>query len=188
MMRRNARRRGIRRPCRLDERRLDPAHAVDRVQQIGKRQKNAMKGTFWRLPIECSRTIEIGNSAGGGIARQYSTCGIANRRDQRERPSGMPTTTPRTAPIPKPSRIRSMLGTTCVSNCEKSHRSWNSGGSSTAAGSIGCPRYRPQLPGDEDQHGDRDLGADLERRVGALAHRPPPAEKDASEGPVARAP
>ncbi len=33
-------------------------------------QKNAMNETFCRLPIEWSRTIEIGSSAGGGIARQ----------------------------------------------------------------------------------------------------------------------
>ena len=37
---------------------------------------------------------EIGSSAGGGIARQYSMCGIANRRDQADRPSGMPSTIP----------------------------------------------------------------------------------------------
>ena len=37
----------------------------------------------------------------------------------------MPSPTPRTTAIPKPSRIRSRLGTTCVPNSEKSHRSWN---------------------------------------------------------------
>ena len=49
-------------------------------------QKNAMNATFCRLPIECSRMIEIGSSAGGGIARQYSTCGIANFRAQTREP------------------------------------------------------------------------------------------------------
>ena len=67
----------------------------------GNMQKNAMKLTFWRLPIECSRMTEIGSSAGGGIARQYSMCGIANRRDQSERPSGMPMTMPRDGADPE---------------------------------------------------------------------------------------
>ena len=58
------------------------------------RQKKAISDTFWRFPIEWRSTIEIGSNAGGGIARQYSMCGIAQRRAQRERPSGMPSTTP----------------------------------------------------------------------------------------------
>ena len=95
-------------------------------RRIGKRQKNAMSATFWTSPIEWSRTIEIGRSAGGGIARQYSTCGIANARVQRESPSGMPRPTPRIVAIPNPSRIRLRLGTTCVPKSAKSHRSLNS--------------------------------------------------------------
>src|SRR4051812_29150347 len=51
--------------------------------RIGKMQKNAMNAIFWRLPIEWTRRIEIGSSAGGGIARQYSMCGIAHSRAQR---------------------------------------------------------------------------------------------------------
>ncbi len=43
-------------------------------------QKNAMNAIFCVLPIEWSRRIEIGRRAGGGIARQYSMCGIAQRR------------------------------------------------------------------------------------------------------------
>ena len=54
--------------------------------------------------------IEIGSSAGGGIARQYSMCGIAALRPIRERPSGMPIATPRTTAIANPSTMRSRLG------------------------------------------------------------------------------
>ena len=85
-----------------------------------------MSDTFWRFPIECSRITEIGSSAGGGIARQYSMWGIANLCDQADRPSGIPSTIPKADPSPKPSRIRSRLGTTWVPNSEKSQRSWNS--------------------------------------------------------------
>src|SRR5215212_1812354 len=55
------------------------------LSRIGKKQKNAMNEIFCLLPIEWSSTIEIGSSAGGGIARQYSMCGIDQRRAQRER-------------------------------------------------------------------------------------------------------
>ena len=88
-------------------------------RSTGKMQKNAMNEIFCRLPIECSRMIEIGSSAGGGIARQYSICGIAALRPIRERPSGMPIATPRMTAIAKPRPIRSRLGRTCVSNWEK---------------------------------------------------------------------
>ena len=94
------------------------------LSRTGNKQKNAMNETFWRFPIECRRITEIGNSAGGGIARQYSTCGIANRLDQSERPIGIPSTIPIAEPIAKPSRIRIKLGT-MSRNCENSHRSWN---------------------------------------------------------------
>ena len=89
-------------------------------------QKKAMNVTFWRFPIECSRMIEIGSRAGGGIARQYSMCGIANLRDHADSPSGMPSATPSTTAIAKPSKMRSRLGTTSARNCAKSQRSWNS--------------------------------------------------------------
>ena len=89
-------------------------------------QKNAMKATFCVLPIECRSTIEIGRSAGGGIARPTSMCGIAAIRAHLESPIGMPRPTPTTTPIPKPSAIRSRLGTTCVPNSENSQRCWNS--------------------------------------------------------------
>ena len=42
------------------------------LSRIGNRQKKAINVTFWRFPIECSRMIEIGSRAGGGIERQYS--------------------------------------------------------------------------------------------------------------------
>ena len=89
-------------------------------------QKKAMNATFCLLPMSCSRTIEIGSSAGGGIARQYSMCGIASLRVHCESPIGIPIATPATTAIPKPSPIRTRLGTTCVVNCENSHMSWNS--------------------------------------------------------------
>jgi hypothetical protein len=92
----------------------------------GKRQKNAMNATFCTSPIECSKRTEIGSSAGGGMLRQNSMCGIASRRPHRESPSGMPSAIPSTAAIPKPSRMRTRLGTTCSWNCEKSHMSLNS--------------------------------------------------------------
>ena len=63
--------------------------------------------------------IEIGSSAGGGIARQYSMCGIAALRPIRESPRGMPIATPRMTAIEKPRAMRSRLGTTCVPNSEK---------------------------------------------------------------------
>src|SRR6476659_9320133 len=88
-------------------------------------QKNAMKDTLWRFPIECRRMTEIGSNAGGGIARQYSTCGMANFRAQSDRPSGTPRAIPTADPIPKPSRIRIRLGTTSERNWAKSHRSRN---------------------------------------------------------------
>ena len=85
-----------------------------------------MNDTFWRFPIDLRSTIEIGNSAGGGIARQYSMCGIVHARAQTERPIGIPSAMPTTVAIPKPSAIRSRLGTTFVPNWEKSHICWNS--------------------------------------------------------------
>ena len=88
--------------------------------KTGKMQKNAMNAIFCRFAIECTRMTEIGSSAGGGIARQYSMCGIATRYARRERPSGMPRTTPTTTAIAKPAPIRSRLGTTCSPNWEKS--------------------------------------------------------------------
>ena len=50
----------------------------------GKRQKKAMKEIFCAFADRAAaRTIEIGSSAGGGIARQYSMCGIASAAPQR---------------------------------------------------------------------------------------------------------
>src|SRR5436190_1051285 len=69
---------------------------------------------------------EIGSSAGGGIARHHSMCGIHQIRAHRERPSGSPIATPATTAIANPAVTRTRLGTTCVPNCEKSQRSWNS--------------------------------------------------------------
>ena len=89
-------------------------------------QKKAMKATFCLLPMSCSRTIEIGSRAGGGIARQYSMCGIASLRVNPESPIGIPIATPAMTAIAKPSPIRSRLGTTWVVNSEKSHMSLNS--------------------------------------------------------------
>ena len=94
--------------------------------RIGKTQKKAMNETFWTFPIECSSTIEIGSRAGGGIARHHSMWGIAHTRAQRDSPSGIPIATPTTTAIPKPSAIRSRLGTTWVPNSAKSHISRNS--------------------------------------------------------------
>ena len=103
-------------------------------------QKNAMNETFWRLPIECSRRIEIGSSAGGGIARQYSMCGIAALRPRRESPSGMPSATPRMTAIENPSAIRSRLGTMCVSNWENSQSLRNSTMIVVGRGNFGSSR------------------------------------------------
>src|SRR3954471_2797208 len=44
-------------------------------RRTGKMQKNAMKAIFWRLPIECTRMIEIGRRAGGGTPRHHSVFG-----------------------------------------------------------------------------------------------------------------
>ena len=84
--------------------------------RIGKRQKNAMNATFCRLPIECTRMIEIGSSAGGGIARQNSICGIVHSRAQRDSPIGMPRPMPTITAIRRPRPMRSRLGTTCSPN------------------------------------------------------------------------
>ena len=85
-----------------------------------------MKATFCVFPIECNSTIEIGSSAGGGIARQTSMCGIAAFRAQSDRPSGTPRPIPSSTAIEKPSPIRSRLGTTCLSKSAKSHSFRNS--------------------------------------------------------------
>src|SRR5512133_3077432 len=89
--------------------------------RIGNRQKKAMKAIFCRFSIEWRRTMEIGRSAGGGIARHHSMCGIAMMRPHLDSPSGIPRRIPRTRAIPKPAAILVRLGTTCSSNCEKSH-------------------------------------------------------------------
>ena len=89
-------------------------------------QKKAMNATFCLLPMSCNRRIEIGSRAGGGIARQYSMCGIASLRVNPERPIGIPIATPAMTASAKPSPIRSRLGTTWVVNSEKSHMSLNS--------------------------------------------------------------
>ena len=96
------------------------------LSSTGKMQKNAMNETFCRFPIEWSRSTEIGRSAGGGIARQYSMCGIANFRAHSDIPSGTPIATPIAEPIPNPSRMRIRLGTTSLRNCSKTQRSLNS--------------------------------------------------------------
>ena len=70
--------------------------------------------------------IEIGSSAGGGIERQYSMCGIDSLRRTGESPIGTPSATPAITPIVKPRPRRSRLGTTFVPNCEKSHMCWKS--------------------------------------------------------------
>ena len=80
--------------------------------RTGNMQKKAMNATFCLLPMSCSRTIEIGSSAGGGIARQYSMCGIASLRVNPESPIGIPIAIPATTAIAKPSPIRTRLGTT----------------------------------------------------------------------------
>ena len=134
-------------------------------------QKNAMNETFWRFPIECRRITEIGKSAGGGIARQYSTCGIANRLAQSERPIGMPSTTPIAEPIAKPSRIRIKLGTMSERNCANSHRSWNWARIVDGGGQNRLSAERAHHSQTEDhRHRHRDLRGDLERLGPACAH------------------
>ena len=104
-------------------------------------QKKAMNATFCLLPMSFSRTIEIGSSAGGGIARQYSMCGIASLRVQRESPIGIPSATPATTAIPNPRPIRTRLGTTWVVNCENSHMSWNSTRIVDSLGKLGLSAW-----------------------------------------------
>ena len=140
----------------------------------GKKQKNAMKATFCTLPIECSRMIEIGSSAGGGIARQYSMCGIASDAvPSRERPSGMPSAMPSDdARCRSRAPMRSRLGTTCSSNCENSQMSWNSTRIVDSRGKnceSACTVH--DLPGGEERDRHGDLGADLRARVYARGSR-----------------
>ncbi len=95
--------------------------------RIGKKQKKAMKPTFCMLPIECSRMIEIGSSAGGGMVRQYSMCGIASDASpprEAERDADRDAERRRRSRSRAGSRTR--LGTTCSVNWEKSQMFWNS--------------------------------------------------------------
>jgi hypothetical protein len=91
------------------------------LSSTGNRQKNAMKATFCRFWIEWSRMIEIGSSAGGGIARQYSMCGVAIRRRIVDMPRSTPSATPTTVAIANPAPMRSRLGTRSDPTCAKSH-------------------------------------------------------------------
>ncbi len=122
-----------------------------------------MNTTFCLLPMSLSRRIEIGRSAGGGIARQYSMCGIARLRVHRDSPSGTPSATPTTTAIPNPRPIRSRLGTTCDVNCEKSQSSWNSMRMVVSLGNLNALGMDcPHLPRDEDRHRHRNLGRESE--------------------------
>ena len=105
--------------------------------RMGKRQTNAMNATFWRFPIEWRSTIEIGISAGGGMALHHSMWGIASIRPRRERPSGIPRRTPTATAIRNPSTILVRLGTRCSSTWEKSHISRNSVRMVDRRGNIG---------------------------------------------------
>ena len=119
-------------------------------------QKKAMKATFCLLPMACSRTIEIGSSAGGGIARQYSMCGIASLRVQRESPIGIPSATPTTTAIAKPSAdphqarhdVRAELR-------EEPHVPELDEDRRQPREVVAVRLHRPQLPGgeDRDRHG-----------------------------------
>ena len=84
-----------------------------------------MNEIFCRSPIEWRSRIEIGSSAGGGMARHHSMWGIASSRPQRDSPSGMPMISPMITASVNPAPMRIRLGTTWRWNCEKSHISLN---------------------------------------------------------------
>ena len=68
-------------------------------------------------------------------------CGIASLRVHVESPIGIPSATPTTTAIPKPSPIRMRLGTTCVVNCENSHMSRNSTRIVDSLGKLSLPAW-----------------------------------------------
>ena len=137
-------------------------------------QKKAMNVIFCRFPIEWSRMTEIGSRAGGGIALQYSTWGIANFRAQSESPSGRPTATPTAEPMANPNRMRIRLGITSERNCAKSQRSRNSCAIVEGGGQNWLSRRpRPGLPDEHDRDGNRDLGREHQRPGSASAHAAP---------------
>ena len=139
--------------------------------RIGKTQKKAMNETFWTLPIECRSTTEIGSSAGGGIARQNSMCGIAASRPQRERPSGIPSAMPdhdrdpeaEHDPLEARHDVRAELREEPqVAELDEDRRQ--------AREVLRLGMDGPGLPADQQGDRDRDLGRDLERRRGPDAH------------------
>ena len=166
------------------------ADAVDRVQQ---HREEAEEGDEARSsacsPIEWSRTIEIGSSAGGGIARQYSMCGIAARRAQRREPE-------RDAERDAGDDGDREAGADPLEArddvpCRTGRRATGAGtrrGSSTSRGNFAvvCAR-RPELPGEQDRERHRDLGADLRARgTRARSSAAAPAATGASAARAAR--
>ncbi len=100
---------------RVDQRRVDPAHAVDRVQQD---REDAEEGDERDLLAVADRVQQHDRDRQQRRRRHRPpVLDVRHRRaaaSTRERPIGMPSATPTTTAIPKPRTIRSRLGTTCV--------------------------------------------------------------------------
>ena len=158
---------------RVHQRRLDAAHAVDRVQQDREEAEERDERDLLRVADRPrSRTIEIGISAGGGIARQYSMCGIATRAPSARARAGSRARRRGRRRWRSRAAMRSRLGTTFVPNCGEEPELLELDEDRRQPRELRVVRvHRPELPGDEDQDGHRDLGADPERPVGARAHR-----------------
>ena len=123
----------------LHERRVDPATPSIVFSSTGKKQKNAMK----RHLLEIADRVQQDHRDRQQRRRRHRTPVLDVRHREPARPGRQPERDRRArprapSPIPKPSRIRSRLGTTSVPNSAKSQRSWNSQRSSAAAESTCC--------------------------------------------------
>ena len=170
----------------LEQRRVDAAHAVDRVQQD---REQAEEGDERRPSARC-RSSGAGRSrsaaAPAAASRASTRCAASPRAAPSARGrSGCRARCRRRRAMPKPSAMRSRLGTTCVPNCENSHRSWNSTRIVDSRGNFGtCACTVQSCHASEDRDRHRDLGGDLRGAVSALTR--PPARCDGM--PAQRAP
>ena len=174
----------------VDERRVDAAHAVDRVQEDREHAEERDEGDLL-LVRRCRAAGRSRSAAAPAAASPASTRCAASPAgaSTRESPIGIPSATPSDDRDPEAER-RSGRGSArrAVVNCENSHMSWNSTRIVDSRGKLGlsaCTVHSCQTR--EDRQRDAYLGADRDRVVEPAVHAARPAATDASAARAARA-